>query len=66
MMNLAQTKLVGLAMELDLKAREYKMLCDKFEKLRESNIDPNDERLLVLEELFNKNHKEIVEINELT
>lgn len=31
MMNLNQTKLVGLTMELDLKAREYKKLCDKLE-----------------------------------
>ena len=29
MMNLSQTKLVGLTMELDLKTREYKKLCDK-------------------------------------
>ena len=27
MMNLSQTKLVGLTMELDLKTREYKKLC---------------------------------------
>ena len=55
MMNLSQTKLVGLTMELDLKAREYKTLCDKFDKLKEKKIDPNDERLLVVKDLFQKN-----------
>lgn len=63
MMNLSQTKLVGLAMELDLKTREYKKLCDKLEKLKRDNINPNDEKLLELKELFQKNHDEIVEIN---
>ena len=63
MMNLSQTKLVGLTMELDLKTREYKKLCDKLDKLKENKIDPNDERLLVVKELFQKNHDDIVEIN---
>ena len=43
-------------MELDLKTRKYKILCDKLDKLKENKIDPNDERLLV-------NHDDIVEIN---
>ena len=63
MMNLSQTKLVGLTMELDLKTREYKNLCDKLEELKESKIDPNDERLLTVKDLFQKNHNDIVEIN---
>ena len=63
MMNLSQTKLVGLTMELDLKNREYKKLCDKLDELKEKRIDPNDERLLVVKELFQKNHDDIVEIN---
>lgn len=63
MMNLSQTKLVGLTMELDLKTREYKKLCDKLDKLKENKIDPNDERLLAVKELFQKNYDEIVEIN---
>jgi hypothetical protein len=62
-MNLTQTKLVGLTMELDLKTREYKKLCDKLEKLKQGNIKPNDEKLLELKQLFQKNHEEIVEIN---
>ena len=63
MMNLSQTKLVGLTMELDLKAREYKELCDKLDELKEKKIDPNDERLLAIKEMFQKNHDDIVEIN---
>lgn len=63
MMNLSQTKLVSLTMELDLKTREYKKLCDKLDKLKENKIDPNDERLLVVKELFQKNHDDIVKIN---
>ena len=63
MMNLSQTKLVGLTMELDLKTREYKKLCDKLDKLKENKIDPNDKRLLAVKELFQKNHDDIVKIN---
>lgn len=63
MMNLSQTKLVGLTMELDLKAREYKKICDKLDELKEKKIDPNDERLLAIKELFQKNHDDIVKIN---
>ena len=63
MMNLSQTKLVGLTMELDLKTREYKKLCDKLDELKEKRIDPNDERLLAVKDLFQKNHDDIVEIN---
>ena len=63
MMDLAQTKLVGLTMELDLKTREYKLLCEKLEQVKKKNIDPNDERLLWLKELFIINHEEIAEIN---
>ena len=58
-----QTKLVGLTMELDLKAREYEILCNKLEQLKKNNIDPNDEKLLYMMQLFQKNHSEIVEIN---
>ena len=63
MMNLNQTKLIGLTMELDLKTREYKKLCDKLNELKEKKINPNDERLLVVKELFQKNHDDIVKIN---
>lgn len=62
-MNLSQTKLVGLTMELDLKAREYNELCDKLERVKQSNIKSEDGRLLELKKLFQKNHDEIIEIN---
>ncbi len=60
--NLNQTKLIGLTMELDLKAREYKKLCKKLEKLKENNIDDNSSELLELKNLFQTNHDEIVEL----
>ena len=63
MMNINQTKLIGLTMELDLKAREYKILCDELDKLKEKNINPNDERLFVVKELFLQNYNDIAEIN---
>ena len=63
MMNLEQTKLVGLTMELELKTREYKKICKKLEILEQSNVAPNDERVVELKQLFQKNHNEIVEIN---
>jgi hypothetical protein len=59
-MNLIQTKLLGLTMELELKIREYNYLCEKLEKLKEHKINPNDERLLEVKELFEKNYNEIV------
>ena len=61
-MNLYQTKLVGLKMELDLKTMEYKKLCNKLEELKKYNVNPNDKRLLKVKDLFQKNHDEIVEI----
>lgn len=58
-----QTKLVGLTMELDLKTREYKTLCEKLEMVKAKNIEANDPRLLEVREMFQKNHDEIVKIN---
>ena len=63
MMNLNQTKLIGLTMELDLKAREYRCLCNKLEQLKQNNININNEELIELKNLFQKNYEEIVEIN---
>lgn len=62
-MDLNQTKLVGLTMELDLKTREFKKLCNKLEELKKENIEPNDEKLSNLKILFQKNQKEIEQIN---
>ncbi|MEG1009345.1 MAG: hypothetical protein RSF67_06005 [Clostridia bacterium] len=54
-MNLNQTKIVGLTMELELKTKIYAKLCDKLEE--------NDPKLLKLKEMFKVNNKQIVEIN---
>ena len=62
-MNLSQTKLVGLTMELDLKVREYNILCKKLEEFKKEDIDPNDIKLIELRDQFQKNHDEIYEIN---
>ena len=62
-MTLEQTKLVGLTMELDLKAREYKKLCQELDDLKTQNIDPNAEILVTLREKFIKNQQEIKNIN---
>ena len=61
-MTLDQTKLVGLTMELDLKAKEYKQLCDKLENLKKLKIDANDDLYLSLAKEFSKNQKEIKRI----
>ena len=53
-MTLEQTKLVGLTMELELKTREYKMLCDELETLKKQNLDQNDEKYAVLKQKFEK------------
>lgn len=61
-LNLIQTKFVGLTMKLDLKAREYKNLCDKLERYKKEKINENDKKLYELLEEFQKNHEEIAEI----
>ena len=62
-MDLNQTKLVGLTMELDLKTREFKKLCNKLEELKKENIEINDEKLSNLKIRFQKNQEEIEQIN---
>lgn len=62
-LNLKQTKLVGLTMELELKTMEYKDLCKELDEVKESGIDPNDSSLLKLLFKFKKNNEEISEIN---
>ncbi len=58
-----QNKVLILTMELDLKAKEYKMLCDKFDDIK-TNGNVTDDALLNLKEQFLKNQEEIKEINE--
>ena len=63
MIDLNQTKLNVLTMLLNVKANNYKKLCDELDELVKKQIDPNDERLLVLKELFKENYDDIVKIN---
>lgn len=58
-----QKELVILTMELDLKAREYKALCNELEKLKKLNLDPNAQEYKELKQKFLKNSDEIEEIN---
>lgn len=64
MMDLKQTKLVGLTMELDVKAREHKKLCNRLEKIKHDHINTNSENLIQLEKLFKRNYDEVIKINE--
>ena len=57
-----QSKLVELTLKLDLKAREYKQLCNQFEKLKEKEIDTNSAEYIELKKSFVDNQKEISEI----
>ena len=61
-LDIEETKLVGLTMKLDLKAKEYTMLCNKLEKYENENLDENDEKFHELLIQFQKNNDEIEEI----
>ena len=65
-MSLSQAKFIELTMKLDLKAREYKKLCEKFEQCKSSDKNDNEEKLYNLLEEFKANNKEVITIrNEL-
>ncbi len=49
-------------MKLELKVREYNILCEELDKYKKEDIDENDERLYELLKKFKENHNEIVEI----
>lgn len=57
--NLNQTKLVGLTMDLELKTKEYKLLCKELEELKDQKIDPNDIIFVDLAQRFLDNQEEI-------
>ena len=59
-MDLTQTKLIGLTLELEIKAKEYKDLCQQLEDLKSEGISPNDPKLLILKTKFENNQKENV------
>ena len=62
-MDIDQTRLAILTMELEFKVKEYKRLCSILDELKKENISPNDGKLVTLKELFVSNYKEIAEIN---
>lgn len=65
-MTMDQTKLVYYTMELELKTKEYKNLCEELDALKSKDFDPNDPVLKELKEKFEKNLEEIKNIkNEL-
>ena len=61
-LNENQIKIIELTMELDLKTREYKMLCNEFENLKQSGKDPNAKEFCELQAKFEENFNEISEI----
>lgn len=61
-MTLEQTRLVGLTLELDCKAREYQALCKQYEVLKSEILDENDKRWVELQQKLFQNKKEIAEI----
>lgn len=63
-MTLEQTKLVGLTMELDLKAREYNKLCKNLEDLKSKNTPLSSPAYVELKNAFEKNKLEIEKITE--
>ena len=59
---LKQTKIIGLTMELEIKVREYKLLCKELDDFENMGIDPNDSKLEILRSKFIKNQEDIVRI----
>lgn len=61
-MTLEQTKLVGLTMQLELKTKEYQLLCEEFENLKKQNIGHDDILYVELAQKFLDNQTEIKKI----
>ena len=59
-----QEKVIALTMELDLMAKEYKILCDRLEIVKNDGKLHSTEYLLELKDKFLQNQKEIKRINE--
>lgn len=62
-MNIDQTRLAILTMELEVKVKEYKKLCSILDEMKKENISPNDGKLITLRNLFENNYNDIAEIN---
>ena len=56
-------ELIYLTMQLDLKAKEYELLCKEFADLKAKNLDKNAKEFVDLREKFLKNNQDIKEIN---
>lgn len=59
-----QSEVIILTMELDLKAQEYKMLCDELEKLQNKKTESNANELVKLKQKFLQNQNDIKNINQ--
>lgn len=60
----SQAKTVELIMELDLKAQEFKMLCEKLEDLKAKISNPNAPEFAELLKEFEKKSAEIKAIKQ--
>ena len=60
--NTKQTELIDLMKRLNQLTIEYNILCEKFETIKNTEANPNAEVYQKLNELFNKNNKEIKKI----
>ena len=58
----SQAKLVYLTMQLELKAKEYDVLCKKLEKMKNEEKDPNCKSYQELEKKYEKILNEIAKI----
>ena len=61
-MTLSQTKLVGLTMELESKAKEYKLLCKEFDELKKRKDEIENDVFVDLKNRFLQNQAEIQNI----
>ena len=61
-MNENQSKLVYLTAKLDLKTKEYDLLCKKMGQLQNANENQNSEKYKELENKFIKNYEQLKEI----
>ncbi len=57
------SKLTLLTMELNLKVKEYNLLCKELDDIEHAGIIGKEKELTELKNKFSKNYDEIVEIN---
>ena len=60
--NKQQSKLVELTLKIDLKSREYSMLCKELETLKSQNLDPNCEEYQKLLTKFEENSNQLLDL----